>query len=88
MISGLEKFMSLPALFLIYVLALIQTNHSAYSYNEASSCYDYRNKPVRCSPDFINAAYNRTIMSSNTCGMIKFVFAFELFILMLKFPIK
>ena len=71
MILRLEKYTCLTTrLFLISIWALIQTNHSAYSDNEASSCYDYRNKPIRCSPDFINAAYNRTIMSSNTCGMI------------------
>lgn len=63
------------AFFIFYQLALIQQRTTlAYSSNEPallSSCYDSKGKPIRCSPDFVNAAYNRTVISSNTCGKLK-----------------
>ena len=33
-----------------------------------NNCYDHVKRPVRCSPDFINAAFNRPVVSTNTCG--------------------
>lgn len=32
------------------------------------ACYDDEGLPSRCMPKFENAAFNRTIMASNTCG--------------------
>ncbi|VDN19670.1 unnamed protein product [Gongylonema pulchrum] len=31
-------------------------------------CYDSVGRPVRCIPDFINAAFGKPITASNTCG--------------------
>uniref|UniRef100_A0A915EBL9 Laminin N-terminal domain-containing protein n=1 Tax=Ditylenchus dipsaci TaxID=166011 RepID=A0A915EBL9_9BILA len=31
-------------------------------------CYDERNQPQRCVPDFINAAFNLEVEVTNTCG--------------------
>ncbi len=36
------------------------------------SCYDNSGLPKRCSPDFINVAYERPVFATNTCG--KFIF--------------
>ncbi|KAI6243843.1 putative effector protein [Aphelenchoides fujianensis] len=33
-----------------------------------SPCYDRNNDPQRCVPDFVNAAFNRYIEVTNTCG--------------------
>lgn len=32
-------------------------------------CYDEINIPQRCVPDFINAAFNLEVETTNTCGM-------------------
>lgn len=32
-------------------------------------CYDNTGRPIRCVPDFINAAFGKPIIASNTCGM-------------------
>ncbi|VDN19671.1 unnamed protein product [Gongylonema pulchrum] len=31
-------------------------------------CYDSVGRPVRCIPDFINAAFGKPVTASNTCG--------------------
>ncbi|KAK0396568.1 hypothetical protein QR680_001770 [Steinernema hermaphroditum] len=31
-------------------------------------CYDMAGRPVRCVPDFINAAFGKPVIASNTCG--------------------
>ena len=33
------------------------------------SCYDRFNRPVRCTPEFSNAAYNAPVEATNTCGL-------------------
>ncbi len=35
---------------------------------QANGCYDTFNRPIRCDPEFVNAAYNKTVIASNTCG--------------------
>lgn len=32
------------------------------------SCYDSAGWPTRCIPDFINAAFGKPVIASNTCG--------------------
>ena len=32
-------------------------------------CYDSAGRPVRCVPDFINAAFGKPVIASSTCGM-------------------
>uniref|UniRef100_A0A1I7Z573 Laminin N-terminal domain-containing protein n=1 Tax=Steinernema glaseri TaxID=37863 RepID=A0A1I7Z573_9BILA len=31
-------------------------------------CYDEKNEPQRCVPDFVNAAFTRLFEVTNTCG--------------------
>ena len=31
-------------------------------------CYDDRSQPMRCVPEFVNAAFHRIVKSNNTCG--------------------
>ncbi|CAD5229337.1 unnamed protein product [Bursaphelenchus okinawaensis] len=35
----------------------------------SNPCYDQNNEPQRCVPDFINAAFNRFVEATNTCGV-------------------
>ena len=37
-----------------------------------SKCYNSNGEPKRCSPDFINAAYNRAVEATNTCGITSY----------------
>jgi len=52
---------SLCGLFLVYNLQQVN----------ATSCYDTYGRPVRCDPEFVNAAYNKTVIASNTCGSVE-----------------
>ena len=36
--------------------------------DETSRCYDYLNRPQRCVPEFVNAAYLVPVDATNTCG--------------------
>ncbi|XP_050394037.1 laminin subunit gamma-1 [Patella vulgata] len=36
-----------------------------------SSCYDAYGRPQRCMPEFVNAAYDVSVESTNTCGLDK-----------------
>lgn len=36
---------------------------------KASPCYDEFNRPTRCTPEFVNAAYNTPVEATNTCGL-------------------
>jgi len=36
--------------------------------DESSRCYDSRNRPQRCVPEFVNAAYLVAVEATNTCG--------------------
>nr|CDQ00639.1 BMA-UNC-6, isoform a [Brugia malayi] len=35
---------------------------------EHDPCYDNAGRPIRCVPDFINAAFGKPVTASNTCG--------------------
>ena len=52
---------------IFYIAVLSQFFYLVFS-NE-NNCYDHANRPVRCSPDFINAAFNRPVVATNTCGI-------------------
>ena len=71
----IKKHLSLIVIIVIIIVYQLSYSSGYSSSNEeeldeASNCYDYKRKPIRCSPDFINAAYNRTIISTNTCGSV------------------
>lgn len=55
--------------FIIYHLVLNQFSHLASS--SESSCYDHSGRAIRCSPEFINAAFNRPVLVTNTCGNVE-----------------
>ena len=59
-----------------------QSNNNAYNINKiaatspghsssssSSGCYDRHMRPVRCTPEFVNAAYNSYVEATNTCGL-------------------
>ena len=51
------------AAFLLYcVCAQVPTNL------DKMKCYNDRSEPIRCVPEFVNAAYRRRVASNNTCG--------------------
>ncbi|CAB3984009.1 Hypothetical predicted protein, partial [Paramuricea clavata] len=51
------------AAFLLYcVCAQVPTNV------DKMKCYNDRSEPIRCVPEFVNAAYRRKVVSNNTCG--------------------
>lgn len=35
---------------------------------QQSRCYDEFRRPLRCSPEFVNAAFNLRVEATNTCG--------------------
>jgi len=37
-------------------------------YASMRKCYNSDNTPARCIPPFVNAAFGRTVVASNTCG--------------------
>ncbi|KAG5683535.1 hypothetical protein PVAND_012809 [Polypedilum vanderplanki] len=63
-----------------FLLAVAKTSSSAAHNNrinlrsfipqqlQIDPCYD-EDRPMRCMPDFVNAAFGRTIEASSTCGM-------------------
>ena len=32
-------------------------------------CYDDNNRPKRCVPNFVNAAYGKPVIATSTCGI-------------------
>ncbi|MGH0128590.1 UNVERIFIED_CONTAM: hypothetical protein FKN15_030179 [Acipenser sinensis] len=40
----------------------------ACSYGAMDECVDDSNRPQRCMPEFVNAAFNVTVVATNTCG--------------------
>ncbi|XP_033885276.3 laminin subunit gamma-1-like [Acipenser ruthenus] len=41
---------------------------AACSYGAMDECVDDSNRPQRCMPEFVNAAFNVTVVATNTCG--------------------
>ncbi|XP_005111410.3 laminin subunit gamma-1, partial [Aplysia californica] len=56
-------------LFLLALCAGLQVI-VAQTQSEASvPCYDELNRPQRCQPPFVNAAYGKLVDATNTCGV-------------------
>ena len=53
----------------IFVYIAILQQFFYFVSSSENNCYDHANKPIRCSPDFINAAFNRPVVATNTCGI-------------------
>lgn len=47
---------------------LLLTLWAAGSHAAMDECADDTNVPQRCMPEFVNAAFNMTVVSTNTCG--------------------
>ena len=41
----------------------------AWTLTSAQSCYDASGRAQRCSPPFVNAAFNLPVEATNTCGL-------------------
>nr|ATU83013.1 secreted hypothetical protein [Pristhesancus plagipennis] len=54
----------LPFIGLCLPLSLVRASYSS----SGNSCYDHRNQPQRCLPEFVNAAFNLDVEATNTCG--------------------
>lgn len=56
----------------LFLVADIQAAYfSQFSMREPDHdpCYDTTGRPVRCVPDFINAAFGKPVIASSTCGL-------------------
>lgn len=47
---------------------LLLTLWAAGSHGAMDECIDEVNRPQRCMPEFVNAAFNMTVVATNTCG--------------------
>lgn len=59
---------SLMTLLLLNNGPLLSYGHGPTTFMPALECYDKYNKPQKCMPEFINAAYQLQIEATNTCG--------------------
>lgn len=44
------------------------SRYGSSSSSSSSSCFDRLNRPIRCTPEFVNAAYHAVVDATNTCG--------------------
>uniref|UniRef100_A0A914H193 Netrin n=1 Tax=Globodera rostochiensis TaxID=31243 RepID=A0A914H193_GLORO len=58
----------LPFLCHFVVRAAYFSQFSSMRQPERDPCYDSSGRPIRCVPDFINAAYGKPVIASSTCG--------------------
>jgi netrin receptor unc-5 len=75
--SGMAKTIRMesfvPFGLLIYLIVSVSSNSSflqLFTENQIPDdpCYDERDMPTRCIPDFINAAFGKEVEASSTCG--------------------
>ncbi len=52
----------------LFSCLLIWTLWAACSHGAMDECIDESNRPQRCMPEFVNAAFNVTVVATNTCG--------------------
>ncbi|XP_026061619.1 laminin subunit gamma-1 [Carassius auratus] len=52
----------------LFSCLLLCTLWAACSHGAMDECTDDNNKPHRCMPEFVNAAFNVTVVATNTCG--------------------
>ena len=55
----------------LLLFALVVCPHANVAQQETSSCYDQSGLPQYCAPPFQNAAYNKPVEASNTCGLLE-----------------
>lgn len=60
---------------LTYGLTILLNFVSADQY--LNRCYNNNNKPVYCTPDFINIAHNQQFVVTNTCGELRSEFCVQ-----------
>lgn len=67
----LPHFFALLCLLQIFITTTWTAYFSQFSslrQPDRDPCYDSAGRPVRCVPDFINAAFGKPIIASSTCG--------------------
>uniref|UniRef100_A0A8C1KJY5 Laminin, gamma 1 n=1 Tax=Cyprinus carpio TaxID=7962 RepID=A0A8C1KJY5_CYPCA len=52
----------------LFSCLLLWTLWAACSHGAMDECIDDSNRPHRCMPEFVNAAFNVTVVATNTCG--------------------
>uniref|UniRef100_A0A672NHM3 Laminin subunit gamma-1 n=1 Tax=Sinocyclocheilus grahami TaxID=75366 RepID=A0A672NHM3_SINGR len=52
----------------LFSCLLLWTLWAACSHGAMDECIDEFNRPQRCMPEFVNAAFNVTVVATNTCG--------------------
>ncbi len=52
----------------LFSCLLLWTLWAACSHGAMDECTDESNRPQRCMPEFVNAAFNVTVVATNTCG--------------------
>lgn len=52
----------------VFSCLLLWTLWAACSHAAMDECIDEFNRPQRCMPEFVNAAFNVTVVATNTCG--------------------
>nr|XP_002731086.2 PREDICTED: laminin subunit gamma-1-like [Saccoglossus kowalevskii] len=63
--------------FLATLLLTVLTNHFSFAQQSRSACYDSQGRPQRCIAEFVNAAYEVKIESTNTCGYDRTLFCLQ-----------
>ncbi|XP_030630034.1 laminin subunit gamma-1 [Chanos chanos] len=55
-------------MFCLARVLILLTLLAACSHGAMDECMDESNRPQRCMPEFVNAAFNVTVVATNTCG--------------------
>ncbi|XP_013412469.1 laminin subunit gamma-1 [Lingula anatina] len=63
------KLYKQPVLVISLICALWLHSAEAQDPARRSSCYTDDGRPQRCVPEFVNAAYGRKVVATNTCGL-------------------
>nr|CDQ00633.1 BMA-UNC-6, isoform b [Brugia malayi] len=68
--AEMYSLLTFTLFFLLRIYHIWAAYFSQFSLREPEHdpCYDNAGRPIRCVPDFINAAFGKPVTASNTCG--------------------